>query len=202
MKHIKILAAFLAVAGLVFLSAAQLHPAKADDRNGNGATMSRGSGDNETESENGGNAFNGFASGNSGENNGGSGGEGENSQSGPSLVINPANKVVVNGATLVSNSGQSLVIKIFSLNLNAAITSSTSFLGTLAATSTAASMKTGDVIDLTGQIDANSGIIAVDRIRDETLQQQNVQNIQQQIQALLQQLKALQEQLNMKQSGG
>lgn len=201
MKYTKFFAVFLAVAGLMVLGLVRPHLVRADDGGGDGATISQGLGSGETESGNKGSSLNNSENGSSGENNGNSG-EGD-SQNGQSFTINAANKVVANGASLVSNSGQSLVIRTFGLNLNLAITPSTSLIGAAqASTSTIADMKAGDVIDLTGQIDPSSGLITVAQIRDETMQQQNMQSIQQQIQALLQQVKQLQDQLKLQQPNG
>lgn len=199
MNRIKLFGVFV-IAGLVMLSAAQFYRANAKQESSHGAAVSaQESGDGETESEGTGNVLHNSDLGNGGES---SASEGENSQNGPSLAVNPSGNVVVNGASLVSNSGQSLVVKIFGLNLNIAITSSTSLVGVIqtsaSSTSSISDMNAGDVVDVKGKIDAGSGIIAADQVRDQTMQQQNVQSIQQQIQSLLQQLQKLQAQLNMR----
>jgi len=204
MNRIKFFGVF-AIAGLLALSAAQFHRVSAEqENNGSSSAISSqasGSSSGESESESG--SLNSSALGNSQ----GSRNEGEGSQNGgtPSLSVNPANKIVINGASLVSNSGQSMSIKIFGFNLNLAITPSTVVAGVTQAsassTSPVSDMKTGDIIDVTGQIDSASGIVTVSQIRDETMRQQNDQNIQQQIQVLLEQLRKLQAQLNT-QSGG
>ncbi len=194
MNRIKLSAVILVVLGLAVLNVVRFNSAKADDTSGQSVIGGQGT-------------ASGQESGNSTEN-GGIASMGENSQNGPSLSVDSTDKVVMTGASLVSNSGQSLTVKIFGLDLNLAITSSTSLVGMVqmsaSSTSSISDMKAGDVIDAAGQIDAGSGIITVDQLRDETMQQQNVQSIQQQIQALLAQLKLLQEQLNMQpqQSGG
>ncbi len=196
MKNIKLLGVSLAVLALAVWGGVQSHPAKADDNNGgNGAAMSQ-------ESGNSGNALNSSDTGGSGDNNGTGGGE-NSSANGPSLAVNASDKIVANGASLVSISGQSLAVKLFGLDLNLTVTSSTTFLGAAqSSTSTIADMKTGDVVDFTGQIDPASGLVSATQVKDETMQQQNIQSIQQQIQALLQELQQLQSRLNQNQQGG
>ncbi len=200
MKYTKLFAVFLAVAGLVILGTVQSRLVKADDNSGNGTITSQGLGGSESESSSS-SILNSSDNGTSGENSANVGGE--NSQAGQSFTINANDKVVANGTSLVSNSGQSLVIKAFGVDFNLMTTSSTSLIGMVqTSTSTIANMKTGDVIDITGQIDPNSGLITVTQIRDETMQQQNTQSIQQQIQTLLLQVKQLEDQLKSQQLGG
>lgn len=200
MNRIKFLGIF-AIAGLIVLNAAQFYRAHAEQENGSGASVSsQGLSNAGGESENSGTTLG------SSQESGNSSGEGENSQTGgTSLSISASNRIVINGSSLVSNSGQSMTVKTFGLNFNLLITSSTVVIGAAQMSSTSTSsisdMKTGDIIDVTGQIDATSGTVTVSQIKDETMQQQNAQNIQQQIQALLDQLHKLQAQLNS-QSGG
>ncbi|HUX35544.1 MAG TPA: hypothetical protein VMV71_00760 [Candidatus Paceibacterota bacterium] len=203
MNRIKFLGIF-AIAGLIALNASQFYRANAEQEGSAvGASVSasaQGLSNAGGESENSGTTLG------SSQESSGSSSEGQNSQSGgTSLSISASNRVVINGSSLVSNSGQSMTVKIFGLNFNLLITSATAVIGTAqtSATSTpsVSDMKTGDVIDITGQVDATSGNITVSQIRDETMQQQNVQNIQQQIQALLDQLHKLQAQLNTQSVG-
>ena len=203
MNRIKFFGVF-AIAGLIALSAAQFNRVSAEQEGGSSASASSqisGTGSGESESESGSLGVSSLGSSREG-----SGSEGESSQNGAkSFSINQGNRAVINGASLVSNSGQSMSATIFGISVNLAITSSTAVVGMaqLSATSTSSvsDMKTGDIIDVTGQIDPASGIVTVSQIRDETMQQQNNQNIQQQIQVLLEQLRRLQAQLNS-QSGG
>lgn len=118
----------------------------------------------------------------------------QDNKSTPTFSINPQGKVTIHGAKLTSNSGQSLMVTSFGLNLTVSVSTSTNLLGEAANTDLSA-MKTGDILDIKGTIDNNSGIIAASSITDKSLQQQNIQNIQQQIQSLLDQIHKLQQQL-------
>ncbi len=122
----------------------------------------------------------------------------------PLLSIKPQGDIRIQNAALLSNSGQSLQLKSFGLNLTVGLTSSTELIGVIANASGSSSfsdMKTGDVIDVWGTIDSNSGLITAEKIRDDSLRQQGIDALRQQIESLLQQLRQLQEQLRVKQGG-
>ncbi len=200
MRSFKLFVAIIAVAGLIVFGVFQFHSVKAESEDSSQIPTKQNpftNGQQILPMMTGNNG----ESGNKNNNNFNTEGpqlEGKIPQGGPSLTINSAQRAMINGASLVSNSGQSLTVSIFGLNLNLAITSSTVLLGTAStASSSIADMKTGDSIDATGQIDATSGIITVKQMRDRNMQQLNIQSIQQQIQMLLEQIKKLQAQLHM-----
>jgi len=150
-----------------------LHVAKADD-NGNDAMMSVSH----------------------------NGEQGDENALSPHVVINSDGTIIVNGASYVSTTNQTIVVKVFGLNLNVNTTSSTQFLGFMAGTTNPLSqIVAGDTVDVKGTIDSSSGVITATWVRDETQQQKNIQSLQQQINALLEQLKNLEAQIRA-QGGG
>lgn len=121
--------------------------------------------------------------------------EDENKGSGNAMFsIQPNGNVTIGNASLVSMSGQTLNVKVFGLGLTVNTTTSTKIVGVdNSATSTA--MQAGDLLDIKGSIDSNSGVITASAVRDRSREAQNNQGILQKIQALFEQIKQLQEQL-------
>lgn len=121
--------------------------------------------------------------------------ESEHKGSGNTMFsIQPNGNVTIGNASLVSMSGETLNVKVFGLSLTVNTTTSTKIVGVdNSATSTA--MQAGDLLDIKGSIDSNSGVVTASTVRDRSREAQNNQGILQKIQALFEQIKQLQEQL-------
>jgi hypothetical protein len=204
MNKIKLLGVVFVVASLAVFGFSQFHFVSADQENNQGNGNSTSSSESESFSSVNGNGIGSIVRtmtpGNSGENNGEDITQaGMNSQNGTSFSVSSSGNVSINGASIVSNSGSSLSVKIFGLNLNLVVVASTALVGQASASSTlsVANMNVGDIVDARGQIDSNSGIISISQILDRNMNQQNIQNIQQQSQSLLNQLNQLRNQLTL-----
>lgn len=188
-KNIFILASIIVVAALAF-SAVSLVRADDNGNSGSGGSVSESNTnasstlDNQTQSQAGSEAENGQANSSSE----------SQSNGGTLLSIESRGKADIKGATVTAVSGSNLSVSVFGLSLAVAVNaSSTSLIG--AGSADVSSIKTGDVVDVTGQINASTGVIAAETIKDQTLQSQATQDIMTKIKALLQEIQALKAQL-------
>lgn len=185
--------AILMATGLWHLSAL------ADDQGGGDQSNSQGTSLTATHGDSGGSeSENGSGSKDSGSQ--ASGGESEqesngNSSSGSaaSLSVGNSGETSLNGAKLVSVSGQNLSVTVFGLPITVSVASSTTqFTGV----SSASDLATGDILSIKGSIDSATGIVAASEVRDESQRLQQISSIQAQIQALLDEIHKLQAQVS------